>query len=327
MKADRIALLVAAREGEPSAFVGAGFPERLITGIDTASASMLIASSSDVRGHLHRRSCGTLYEATGGNPLALIELPSLLDPAQLAGRASLDEPLRPGRAIERSFARRLERLPSETRRALTVVAASRTRDPAPILAALLDRGLSPDALDSAELAGLISSGAGRLCIQPSTAPLRRVLQRADVRANRRPRRTGRTRGAVARCVASRRGNHRDPTRTLRACSNRPRRTPASEPATRPPRPHSNAPDTSPDPGTRAATTRGGSRIRGGWRVRSCRNGAHRCTRSDLGRARAGTDPARACRSRQLARRDRLRSRSGRRRAARTALVSSELALS
>jgi DNA-binding CsgD family transcriptional regulator len=160
LRADGVAFIVAVRDGEPSAFADSGFPELAITGVDRETAAVLVAQGS--QGAATTAVAGRLYEATGGNPLALIELSNLLDPDQLAGRAPLDEPLRVGGAIERSFARRLEQLPDEGRRALTVAAASRTRDVAPILAALPDLELGGGALGSAESAGLISITNGRL---------------------------------------------------------------------------------------------------------------------------------------------------------------------
>jgi hypothetical protein len=45
-----------------------------------------------------------LITQTGGNPLALIELPSMLTPAELAGQHALPEPLPAGRQIELAYA-------------------------------------------------------------------------------------------------------------------------------------------------------------------------------------------------------------------------------
>ncbi len=44
-----------------------------------------------------------LIDATGGNPLALIELPDVLTEAQLDGREALSEPLPVGPQIEGGF--------------------------------------------------------------------------------------------------------------------------------------------------------------------------------------------------------------------------------
>src|SRR6201993_4719031 len=67
---------------------------------------------------------------TRGNPLALLELPSGLSPAQLAGGFGLTAALSlPGR-IEASFQRRLARLPHDARRLLLLAAAEPLGDPA-----------------------------------------------------------------------------------------------------------------------------------------------------------------------------------------------------
>ena len=53
-----------------------------------------------------------LMATAAGNPLALLEIPGLLSPAQLAGREPLEDPLRPGTGVERAFAAAVEALPA-----------------------------------------------------------------------------------------------------------------------------------------------------------------------------------------------------------------------
>ena len=64
-----------------------------------------------------------LVAGTGGNPLALLEVPTLLSDAQLEGREPLASPLRPGAGIKAAFRRRVEQLPEDGQRALLVAAA------------------------------------------------------------------------------------------------------------------------------------------------------------------------------------------------------------
>ena len=66
---------------------------------------------------------------TGGNPLALLELPSGLTPTQLAGGFGLVGQHTLSGRIEESFLRRLEDLPDETRRLLLIAAAEPIGDP------------------------------------------------------------------------------------------------------------------------------------------------------------------------------------------------------
>jgi hypothetical protein len=70
-----------------------------------------------------------LLDGAAGNPLALLEVPTLLSPAQLAGREPLESPLRPRAGIKRAFRRRVDRLPEDARRALLVAAASESSPP------------------------------------------------------------------------------------------------------------------------------------------------------------------------------------------------------
>ena len=79
------------------------------TGLDRDAAHQLLASGGGpaVSPELADR----LVRETAGNPLALIELPRLLSPEQIAGEAPLDERLPVGPAVERAFGRRLDRLP------------------------------------------------------------------------------------------------------------------------------------------------------------------------------------------------------------------------
>src|SRR5690349_2149927 len=68
-----------------------------------------------------------LVATAAGNPLALLEIPGLLSPGQLAGREPLEDPLRPGTNVERAFAAAVEALPEPTRKALLLAAAASTR--------------------------------------------------------------------------------------------------------------------------------------------------------------------------------------------------------
>jgi DNA-binding CsgD family transcriptional regulator/tetratricopeptide (TPR) repeat protein len=96
-----------------------------------------------------------LVSAVGGNPLALIEAPAQLSPAEREGRHALPAALPVGTRLEIAYARRLEALPSATREALVVAALSADGATAPLQAAL--GGL--DVLAPAEDAGMIAIDA------------------------------------------------------------------------------------------------------------------------------------------------------------------------
>ncbi len=149
-----VAALAATREEEWSSFVGAGLPELEVSGLAAPAAAQLLDSAAQ-RSPAPEVSA-KLLDATGGNPLALLELPALLDERQLAGRAPLPQPLPVTPSLQQVFALRIEALPDETQRALVVAAAGES-DPLPAVIAALDRLDLPEAaLDPAERAGLVS---------------------------------------------------------------------------------------------------------------------------------------------------------------------------
>ena len=100
-------------------------------------------------------------EATGGNPLALVELPSLITPGQFSGREPLPWPLPMTDAVQRIFLQRSAASPS-TQRLLLVAAADETCRLATVLAAASELGVPAAALDPAERADLIAIQSGQL---------------------------------------------------------------------------------------------------------------------------------------------------------------------
>jgi len=92
---------------------------------------------------------------THGNPLALLELPKGLTPAQLAGGFALpvSVPI-PGR-IEASFRRRIVKLPRDSRRLLLIAAAEPTGDPALLWRAAEGLRIDESAATALEAGGLV----------------------------------------------------------------------------------------------------------------------------------------------------------------------------
>jgi DNA-binding CsgD family transcriptional regulator len=104
-----------------------GLPELVVEGLRNGDAHALLGSVWGVP--LDERVRQRIVAETRGNPLALLELPRGLTPAQLAGGFGLlDAPGLSGR-IEESFRRRLEGLPADTQRLLLVAAAEPVGDP------------------------------------------------------------------------------------------------------------------------------------------------------------------------------------------------------
>ncbi len=118
---ERLALLFAARDGDVRRFDSGELPELVVGGIDAAAATDLLTELGgqpvldDVLDRLMRQ--------TGGNPLALVELPGSLTPAQLAGREPLPADLPLTEGVQRVFLDRSRRLSADAQTLLCVAAA------------------------------------------------------------------------------------------------------------------------------------------------------------------------------------------------------------
>jgi DNA-binding CsgD family transcriptional regulator len=163
LQEEGVVLLLAARSGEP---VGGELPELLLGGLDAAASAALLGAG------IAREVADRLFDATAGNPLALLELSGLLSDAQRRGAEPIGDPVPVGAGIERAFRHRLDALPEATRRALALAAASESGAIDELAAA----GLDPAALESAEAAELVSVADGRLTFRHSV--LRAVAYRA-----------------------------------------------------------------------------------------------------------------------------------------------------
>src|SRR3954452_617873 len=142
--ADRVALLFASRgrNGEL-----AGLPELVVPGLGEDDARALLAATTE--GALDARVRDRIVEETRGNPLALLELPRGLTPAELAVGFTPTTGLPLSGRIEDSFLRRVEELPSDTRRLLLVASADRLGDPIKVWRAAELLGIGPEAAASA----------------------------------------------------------------------------------------------------------------------------------------------------------------------------------
>jgi DNA-binding CsgD family transcriptional regulator len=93
---------------------------------------------------------------TRGNPLALLELPRGLTPAQLAGGFGVLPSLPLSARIEENFARRLARLPRDARRLVLLAAAEPLGDPALLWRAAKLLGIRETFARTVEAAGLLT---------------------------------------------------------------------------------------------------------------------------------------------------------------------------
>ena len=152
-------MLFAVRDGEGRAFDPPGIERLELGGLAADEAVSLLAGGEQ---ELAPEVALRLWEATRGNPLALLEVPSFLTADQLAGRELLPEPLPAGATLERAFAWRAETLPAESQRALVVAAVSLSTELEPVSTALVTLGIDPAALEEAEDAGLVTIAEGRI---------------------------------------------------------------------------------------------------------------------------------------------------------------------
>ncbi|WP_127501841.1 ATP-binding protein [Actinoplanes solisilvae] len=156
LHAESVALLLAERTPTSGRLLD-GLPEMLVEGLPDPDARALLDSA--LPGPVDARVRDRIVAETGGNPLALLELPRGLTAAELAfGFSGYDTAPLAGR-VELGFQRRIAALPDDTRKLLLAAAVEPVGD-VPLLwraLALLDVG--PGAAAPAESDGLIELGA------------------------------------------------------------------------------------------------------------------------------------------------------------------------
>jgi DNA-binding CsgD family transcriptional regulator len=153
LAADPVGLVFAARDPGPEL---AGLPELEVAGLSDSDARTLLEAA--LAGPLDARVRDLIIAETRGNPLALLELPRGLTPAELAGGFGLPAagPLT-GR-IEDSFARQLEALPDQTQRLVQLAAADPSGDRSLVWRAAVLLGIPVQAAAPAVEAGLAEFG-------------------------------------------------------------------------------------------------------------------------------------------------------------------------
>ncbi len=144
MRAERIAVILTARlavdvSPEAERWLSA-LPEMALSGLDFPSARELLAG----RGPL----CSAMWEATAGNPLALLDLPTTS-----SSRLPV-EPVHLGTRLVRAYERRMAGLSEKTRRAVLLLAVAGSADDE-VDDALAEQGLGRGDLDAAEDAGML----------------------------------------------------------------------------------------------------------------------------------------------------------------------------
>jgi DNA-binding CsgD family transcriptional regulator len=149
LDAEGVVMLFATRSG-PQDFPAPGLAELALSGLGPdAAAALLDAGTTRLTPAARYR----LLAESGGNPLALLELPAVV------GATGVDDanPLPLTQRVQVAFHGRVTRLPPATRTALLVAAAAGAADLAPILRAAADLDASLRDLQPAQDAGMIGT--------------------------------------------------------------------------------------------------------------------------------------------------------------------------
>jgi DNA-binding CsgD family transcriptional regulator len=152
--ADRIAFLFAVRETTERYTPLDGLADLHLAGLPEGEAYQLLTSV--VGGQLDEGVGHRIVAETGGNPLALVELPDELTPGQLAGWSPLPEPLPLGNPLEERFLRLVRALPEDTQTLLLLAAAEPSGGPARLWRAAKHLGIDQDAAAPAQAERLMA---------------------------------------------------------------------------------------------------------------------------------------------------------------------------
>jgi len=154
LAADSVGLVLATRvPGEELS----GLPELAVEGLTLGDARTLL--DSVLTGPLDARVREQMVAETHGNPLALLELPRGLTPAELAGGFGLPGTVPLLGRIEESFRRRIEDLPKQSRLLVLAAAAEPTGDSSLVWRAAGRLGIGDQAAAPTAEAGLVEFGA------------------------------------------------------------------------------------------------------------------------------------------------------------------------
>ena len=170
-EADRVAVLFAARDGDVRAFAAPGVGSLHLEGLDPVAVRTLLSehTGEGVSAEVADR----LMAETGGNALALVELPAGLSTEQLTGAVPLPAQLSLGSGVERVFLDRVRRLPEQVQQLMLVVAADDSRRLATTERAAARLGVEAVAWGQAERSGL-------LVVDGDTVAVRHPLVRSAV---------------------------------------------------------------------------------------------------------------------------------------------------
>jgi DNA-binding CsgD family transcriptional regulator len=171
LQAEPVALLFAARDGAGEEFDAGDLRSVTLGAVSEDAAARLIAARAGVRPD--PAVLADILAASGGNPLALVELAGVLTADQLTAAAPLPTPLPLTGGVERAFSDRHRRLSEAAQRLLLVAAADDTARLSVIRDASQRLGAGDSALEEVERAGMLR-------VQRDTVALYHPLVRSAV---------------------------------------------------------------------------------------------------------------------------------------------------
>jgi DNA-binding NarL/FixJ family response regulator len=149
-----VAMLFAARDSDARTFDSGDLPRLRLKGLDLGAVTTLLAEQS--HGEVSTEVSAQLLASTGGNPLALIELPEVLTAEQLRGEVPLPGRLPITERVERVFLERARRLSTQAQQLLLVAAVDDSTRVATVLRAAAKLDVPTEALTEVERSGLVA---------------------------------------------------------------------------------------------------------------------------------------------------------------------------
>ena len=162
VRAESVAIVVAVRE-PAAAHDFDGLSELRLAGLPEQDARTLLRSV--VTGRLDSGVGDRLVAETGGNPLALLELPGRMTAPELAGGFELPAAGELPAHIEDQYVRRVRELPEATQRLMLLAAAEPLGDAALVLRAGRRLGIETGALARATAAHLLEIGPSETSVR------------------------------------------------------------------------------------------------------------------------------------------------------------------
>lgn len=157
LEAESAALVFAGRDTPSLQAEMAGVPMLRLAGLESDTAIRLLMSS--LPDPIDLAAAAQVVAATGGNPLALIDLASDLTARQLTESSFADDPVPVGRHLEAFYMRQIRHLAPDVQTWLLIAAADSTGNLDLIGDAAHQLGVPGNPVDAAEAAGLVQAGS------------------------------------------------------------------------------------------------------------------------------------------------------------------------